>query len=507
MLFLERLWETCRRFPTKTAIDFRSRSHSQRLSYEDLMESTSRAAAWLAALGVAAGDRVAICLPKSVAAIQLHLASCSMGAVSLPINPGYSMREIRYLLQDSQARVIVVGRDGVASSAQGSRSDIGQATVKEIDPPRFDSLLQARGRDLARMPVSGDQTALMLYTSGTTGRPKGACMSHASLTANMEMLNDAWQWSAADVLLHALPLFHVHGLLVALHGALYASATSVVHGAFDAEAVLEALRSRECTVFMAVPTMYRRLLSEVGDQTADLRHMRLLTSGSDRLPVDLFRGIAARFGQRPVERYGMTETGIMLSNPLDGERVAGQVGVPLPRVEMRVADPQSGSPSEVGTVGELQTRGPHVFSGYWNAPEKTRLSFTQDGWFRTGDLGRIDASGRYELKGRGTDLIITGGFNVYPSEVEHVLMAHPDVEHCAVIGLQDSDWGESVTGVVVTMEGGSKEADLIEHCRKSLANYKIPKRIVFVESLPRNAMGKVQKQVLRATVRNTASGD
>ena len=340
----------------------------------------------------------------------------------------------------------------------------------------------------------------MLYTSGTTGRPKGACMSHESLTANMDMLGEAWQWSGDDVLLHALPVFHVHGLLVALHGALHAGATSIVHASFDARKVLQALRGGECTVFMAVPTMYRRILTLLGDEVVDVRHMRLLTSGSDRLPVDAFGRIEEQLGKRVVERYGMTETGIMLSNPLDGKRVAGQVGIPLPGVQMRVVDPQTGAASDEGSVGELQTRGPHVFSGYWKDPEKTEGAFTNDGWFRTGDLGLRDRNGRYELKGRGTDLIISGGFNVYPSEVEHTLSAHPDVEQCAVVGVPDSEWGESVTAIVVRRSGEASESKLIGHCRRFLAGYKTPKRVVFVDALPRNAMGKVQKKILRNSI-------
>ena len=503
VLFLDRLRDACRRFPARTAIDFRDPlGQSRRLSYEELIDSIARTATWLEGYGVQAGDRVAVGLPKSVATIQIHLAACSLGAVSLPVNPAYTRSEIRYLLQDSAARLLVVGNDG----QQGQSPSDASTSVVAVEPAEFEDLLPTAGKDLGHVPIASDQTALMLYTSGTTGRPKGACMSHASLTANMAMLNEAWQWSADDVLLHALPLFHVHGLLVAMHGALYCGATSVVHASFDGTAVLRAIRTHECTVFMAVPAMYRRLLNSVGDQPVDLRHMRLLTSGSDRLPVDLFRQIESRFGMRPVERYGMTETGIMLSNPLTGERVAGQVGTPLPGVEMRIVDPESDQPVVAGAIGEFQTRGPHVFAGYWQAPEKTRRSFTQDGWFRTGDLGRVAENGGYELKGRRTDLVISGGYNVYPSEVEHVLLAHPDVEQCTVIGLPDPAWGESVTAVVVPCTGRPDETDLIQHCRGSLASYKTPKRIVFADSIPRNAMGKVQKQVIRDELERTGQG-
>ena len=322
-------------------------------------------------------------------------------------------------------------------------------------------------------------------------------MSHASLTANMDMLAEAWRWSADDVLLHALPLFHLHGLLVALHGALHAGATSIMHAGFDAERILADLRAGECSVFMGVPTMHRRILRALGDDVVDLQHLRLRTSGSDRLPVDAFLRIESQLGHQPVERYGMTEAGIMLSNPLDGPRVAGQVGLPLPGVEMRIVDPETGAIQGAGAVGELQTRGPHLFSGYWRAPGKTRESFTADGWFRTSDLGLRHENGAYELKGRSSDVIISGGFNVYPSEVERVLATHPRVGQCAVTGLPDEDLGESVTAFVVAEGSILAETDLIEYCRELLASYKAPKRVVFVERLPRNAMGKVQKRKLR----------
>lgn len=498
MLFLDRLRKTCGVQGAKTAIDFRHSTKGQQVSYEQLQALTSRTAAWLSDKGVCPGDRVAVCLPKSVAGVQLHLATCSIGAVSMPVNPGYSQAEVGYLLEDSGARLLLASHGQVTGLERGGRFPGTATRVIEIDPYRFSDRLPPEGEEFAGDRIDAGQVALMLYTSGTTGRPKGACHSHGSLTANMNMLCEAWQWSEDDVLLHALPLFHVHGLLVALHGALHVGATSVVHPSFDASRVLQSLVSGECTVFMAVPTMYRRLLSLLGDEVVDLRHMRLLTSGSDRLPVDAFLRIESQLGIRPVERYGMTETGIMLSNPLEGERVAGQVGVPLPGVRMRVRDPETGSQAEVGEVGELQTRGPHVFTGYWKDPRKTEGSFTDDGWFRTGDLGFLDRLGRFELKGRNTDLIITGGLNVYPSEVEQTLSEHPDVVQCAVVGLADPEWGEAVTAFVVSASPETRARGLIDHCRRSLASFKTPKKVIFLDGLPRNAMGKVQKNALRS---------
>lgn len=497
MLFLNRFRTTCRESGSKIAIDFRDGRTTVPVSYEELGLGTARTAAWLAHQGIRPGDRVAICLPKSIAGIHLHLAACSMGAISMPVNPAYSTSELNYLLNDSQASLLVVSED---SNREGpSAQDPGPVStrVRAIDTQRFSEQLPSPAPGAFEYASESDRTALMLYTSGTTGAPKGACLTHGCLTANIEMLAEAWEWSEHDVLLHALPVFHVHGLLVALHGALHARATSIVHSVFEAGWVMDTLRSGECTVFMGVPTMYQRILSHLGDEIADLGHMRLLTSGSDRLPVDAFLRIERQLGMRVVERYGMTETGIMSSNPLDGPRVAGQVGIPLPGVQMRICDPETGAETRDGEVGEVQTIGPHLFSGYWNDPEKTRRSYTGDGWFRTGDLGFRDQYGRFELKGRSKDVIITGGLNVYPSEVEHVLMTHTDVAQCAVVGLPDPEWGESVTAFVVPRPKAGDTSELIAHCRRSLAGYKTPKRVILVDTLPRNAMGKIQKSVLR----------
>ncbi len=496
MLFLDQLRANCAKHPSKTAIEFVDGQSTARLSYQRLLAGVSEAREWLASLGVRPGDRVAVCLPKSIAAIQLHLAACRSGAVSLPLNPSYSFPELRYVLGDSEARVLVLPGERARRYPATSSRSAWRGTVASINPRGFDgsSLDSSRSRAIEAFPA--DRLALMLYTSGTTGRPKGACITHGSLTENLEMLKAAWQWSSDDTLLHALPLFHLHGLLVALQAALHAGATCIMHSGFDAQHVIEELRSGRCSVFMAVPTIYRRLLKAAGDQNLDLSHMRLLTSGSDRLPVDLFEEIEARLGHRVVERYGMTETGIMLSNPLDGDRVPGQVGLPLPGVRMRVVVPETGSICKDGEVGEFQTCGKHVFAGYWRDEAKTREAFTPDGWFRTGDIGLRDAKGRFELKSRLNDMIITGGLNVYPMEVERVLARHPAVEQCAVVGLPDADWGQAVTAFVVSRTPKLQQAELIRHCQAALASYKVPKRIVLVASLPRNAMGKVQKQHL-----------
>ena len=498
MLFLERLHHNCLSHGSKTAIEYRGDGGTDRVSYDSLWHRITATAAWLEAQGVCPGDRVAVCLPKSMSAIQLHLAACRLGAVSMPLNPAYSAPELKYLLEDSGAKVLIIPVQHSRNTDAGGPEIDSPARTIAVDPDSFHRSLPTSETPFDEVKLSHKTPALMLYTSGTTGQPKGALMSHGSLTANIEMLGEAWQWSADDVLLHVLPMFHVHGLLVALHGALHAGASTIVRPSFDAGTVLRDLGERDCTVFMAVPTMYRRLLAALGERCLDLRHMRLLTSGSDRLPIEIFDAIEERLGHRVVERYGMTETGIMLSNPVDGARIAGQVGIPLPRVQMRIVNESSGAACGQGEVGELQTKGPHLFSGYWNDPGKTKRSFTKDGWFRTGDLGLRDSEGRFELKGRMTDLVISGGFNVYPTEVEHVLARHEGVAQCAVAGVPDADWGEAVTAFVVRSSTPATAEELIRHCRAALAAYKSPKRVLFVDSLPRNAMGKVQKKALVA---------
>jgi malonyl-CoA/methylmalonyl-CoA synthetase len=338
----------------------------------------------------------------------------------------------------------------------------------------------------------------MIYTSGTTGRPKGAEITHQNLISNLESLHQAWGWQEDDILLHALPIFHVHGLVVALHGALYAGATVLLMRHFDARQALQNLVAQRCSLFMGVPTIYQRLLSVEDAGSFDLGHMRLLTSGSDRLPDETFHAFREVFGHTLLERYGMTETGMNLSNPLEGERRPGSVGLPLPGVEARIADADSGEILPDGQVGEVQIRGSHVFKGYWQQQDKTARVFTSDGWLRTGDLGLQEPDGYYVLKGRSKDLIITGGLNVYPPEVERVLAEYPGVETSAVIGCPDPEWGERIVAVVVPEPGATMRADEVTaFCRARLAAYKCPKELHIAADLPRNAMGKVQKNELQ----------
>jgi malonyl-CoA/methylmalonyl-CoA synthetase len=491
--------------PGKVALEFID-PPLQRVTYGELDELVERTAGYLQNLGLRSGDRLALQLSKCLEFILLHLAAMRLGAVSLPLNPAYPPGEVEYFLRDSGARLFF-GLESVKPQLQPILR--GSTEMKEfrfLDPNKPDSFLSEITHVSSSLPDPSNhnpnETAVIIYTSGTTGRPKGAEITHGNLTANIESLYTAWGWRSEDVLLHVLPIFHVHGLFVALHGAMHAGATTLIMREFDARKTLQALVEHRCTVFMAVPTIHQRLLDVHDASGFDLSHLRLITSGSDRLPDKLFAGFERTFGYRLLERYGMTETGMNCSNPLHGERRMGSVGPPLPGVEARIVDPETLERLPDGQVGEMQIRGPHVFKSYWRQPQKTTDAFTGDGWFRTGDLGFREPDGYFTLCGRSKDLIISGGMNVYPAEVERVLAEHPAVDACAVVGCPDLEWGERVTAVVVLKkrtETASSE-ELIEFCRQRLAGYKCPKQIIFREELPRNAMGKAQKAELRKAV-------
>ncbi|MCB9136322.1 MAG: AMP-binding protein [Anaerolineales bacterium] len=483
--------------PHKLALEFLDPPF-QRLTYAELAQEIARAVTLLDQLGLRAGDRLALQLPKTLDFILLHLAAMRLGAITLPLNPAYPPDELAYFLQDSGASLLF------ADAATQKRLTPVLATIPTLRQtiwldsanPRFIS--ENYQLSIANPQFSNNSPAVMIYTSGTTGRPKGAVLTHANLTAQTEALHTAWGWQPDDILLHVLPLFHVHGLFVALHGALYAGASTLLFRQFDARRTLQTLAERRCTIFMAVPTIHRRLLDVPNAANFDLSQVRLITSGSDRLPDEVFTSFQHTFGHTLLERYGMTETGMNLSNPLHGERRMGSVGLPLPGVEARIAHPETDEPLPDGEVGMVQIRGPHVFSEYWRQPEKTVEAFTPDGWLRTGDLGSRAPDGYFTLQGRAKDLIITGGLNVYPPEVERVLAEHPAVAANAVIGCPDPEWGENIVAVIVPRAGVEISADeLMAYCQSKLARYKAPRRVVFTQELPRNAMGKVQKVALR----------
>jgi malonyl-CoA/methylmalonyl-CoA synthetase len=506
MLFLEKLRNICHNQPDKVALEFVDErfAATTTVTYGELEDNVLRAMALLAAKGVTAGDRVALQLPKCLPFVYLYLATMRLGAICLPLNTGYPPRELAYFLADAAARLLLADERSraVVEPLLPDLPALAECVFLECGDNRaWAALLEGCDPQVVVAlpdPADADATCLMIYTSGTTGRPKGAELTHGNLTAGLDALHSAWGWRADDLLLHVLPIFHVHGLLVALGGALHAGAATILHAKFDPLRTLQTLQDRRCTVFMAVPTIHRRLVDLPDAAAFDLAHMRLLTSGSDRLPDDLFLQFQQTFGHTLLERYGMSETIMLLSNPLHGERRVGSVGLPLPGVQVRIVDPQDETPLGDGAVGEVQVRGPNVCKGYWRQPDKTAAAFTPDGWFRTGDLGLREPDGYYTLKGRSKDLIICGGYNVYPPEVELVLAEHPAVAASAVIGCLDPQWGERVTAIVVLQPGAAvTTAELIAFCRERLAHYKAPRTVRFAADLPRNALGKVQKADLR----------
>lgn len=461
------------------------------VTYADLAARIARARGLLAGLGVRRGDGVALQMPRSLAFLELHLGALSMGAWTLPLNPAYTAPEVSYALSDARPAVLV------APGARFPKLDTAAASVRAVSAESARARLDAAPAVPAAAGVADDELAVLCYTSGTTGRPKGARISHGNLGFTVRALHDAWRWSADDVLLHTLPLFHIHGLFVAQHGALFAGATAVWMPRFDAAAVLDALPRVGATVLMGVPTHYARILALPADHAPDLSGMRLFTSGSAPLPARDHAAFEARFGHRILERYGMTEVGIVLSNPYDGPRVPGTVGHPLPGVTVQVMDRETGAPLPDGDIGELWIRGPGVIAGYHQRPEATAEALA-GGWMRSGDLASRDPdTGVLRIVGRARDMVISGGLNVYPAEVEAALSEHPAVDRVAVVGVPDDDLGERVVAVVVA-RGPVEPAALIAFARQTLAPYKCPKEVRLVDDLPRNAMGKVQKHRIRA---------
>ena len=494
MSFLNSFTENVHLYPDKIALEFID-PPLQRVTYAELDQLLAQTAIYLQNLGVRPGDRVALQLTKSLEFILLHLATLQVGAITLPLNLAYPPDEIEYFLSDSGAKLFFAlesAREKIQSILPRLPELEGCIFLNPAIPEQFESLITnyqlppILDRDLTATlqptltTVDPQDTAVIIYTSGTTGRPKGAEITHGNLLSNLQALHEAWGWQPEDVLLHVLPIFHVHGLFVALHGALHAGATTLLMREFDGRRTLQMLASGQCSVFMAVPTIHQRLLDVPGASEYDLSRVRLITSGSDRLPDEVFTGFQQTFHYTLLERYGMTETGMNCSNPLRGERKLGSVGLPLSGVEVRVVNPENDQTLPQGEIGEVQLRGPNVFKGYWKQPRKTVESFTADGWFRTGDLGFREPDGYLTLCGRSKDLIISGGLNIYPPEVERVLAEHPAVAASAVIGCPDREWGERVTGVVVLNRGESVSGvDLIAFCRERLAPYKSPKSIVF----------------------------
>ncbi|MDP1650659.1 MAG: malonyl-CoA synthase [Rubrivivax sp.] len=474
-----------------------------RYSWRDLERASAMIANLLTSLELPAASRIAVQVDKSVEALMLYLAVLRAGHVYLPLNSGYQAAEVEYFVGNAEPAVVVC-----AGANFGWVSKIaflaGTKHVYTLDDDRSGTLLdRAAFQPDTHVPAprSASDLAAILYTSGTTGRSKGAMLTHGNLLSNARVLKDYWGWKAGDVLIHALPVFHVHGLFVASHGALLGGSRMIWFSRFDARAV--AARLPEATVFMGVPTLYVRLLAEPGLTREACRHMRLFISGSAPLLIETFNAFRERSGHTILERYGMSETVMLTSNPYRPEsaRRGGTVGLPLPGVGVRAHDGQ-GRPLPAGEIGNIQVQGPNVFIGYWRMPEKTAEEFTADGWFKTGDVGRIDADGFVTIVGRSKDLIISGGYNVYPAEIESVINELPGVAESAVVGVPHGDFGEAVVAVVVPRAGATVDgAAIAAQLRTRIANFKVPKQVFVVPELPRNAMGKVQKNLLREQYR------
>mgnify|MGYP001251434479 CR=1 FL=1 len=471
-----------------------------RYRWRDIERATAMIANLLASLELPEGARVAVQTEKSVEALLLYLAVLRAGYVYLPLNTAYQAAEIEYFVANAEPSVVVCAKKNFGWVSKIA-FQAGTKNVFTLDDDRTGTLLdRAAFHADTHEPAqkSADDLAAILYTSGTTGRSKGAMLTHGNLLSNARVLHDYWGWKQGDVLLHVLPIFHVHGLFVASHGALLNGSRMIWFARFDPAEVVK--RLPEATVFMGVPTLYVRLLAESGFGREACRNMRLFIAGSAPLLIETFVAFRERTGHTILERYGMSETIMLTSNPYhakDGERRGGTVGFPLPGVGLRVSD-DNGRPCPAGEIGGIEVKGPNVFKGYWRMPEKTKEEFTADGWFKTGDVGKVDADGYVTIVGRSKDLIITGGYNVYPAEIEGYLNEMPGVAESAVIGVPHPDFGEGVVAVVVPKAGAQPEpAALVAELKSKIANFKVPKHCFVVDALPRNTMGKVQKKELR----------
>ncbi|MGZ3218058.1 malonate--CoA ligase [Paracoccus sp. T5] len=465
------------------------------ISFAQMRDMVERLAGALTALGVAPGDRVAVQVEKSPEAIALYLATLQVGAIFLPLNTAYTKAEIDYFVGDAAPRLFVC--DPAQAKAHAHRASATLA-VETLGDAADGSLMERAGLaepQTDRHPCGPDDRAAILYTSGTTGRSKGAVLTHGNLASNTEALLDCWRFTADDRLIHALPIFHTHGLFVAANMALVAGATMVFLTRFDADEAIGLME--RATVLMGVPTFYTRLLKSGRLDRDTTGGMRLFVSGSAPLLAEDHRAFTERTGHKILERYGMTETCMIASNPYDGDRIPGAVGMALPGIRIRITDRESGAELPQGEIGLIEVKGPNVFEGYWNMPEKTASEFRQDGFFITGDLGTVGLDGYLRIVGRDKDLVISGGYNVYPKEVEEAIDALPGVLESAVIGLPHPDLGEAVTAIVVAKSADLDPDGIRAALSDSLARFKQPKRVILAEALPRNVMGKVQKAELR----------
>jgi len=477
------------------------------ITHDALWELTEKYAAVLIAAEVKPGDRVAAQLGKSVEMIALYLGTILAGGVFLPLNSDYTPAEIEYFVTDSAPTIFVCAPDSF-DTLQPVVTKNGVRTVLTLGTDGSGTLVEkarAQNAGFGGVARNADDLAAILYTSGTTGRSKGAMLSHGNLASNAATLSVLWRFTSDDVLIHALPIFHTHGLFVCTNVTLMAGSSVIFLTSFNAKQITELMQ--RATVLMGVPTFYTRLLKEPDLSPETITHMRLFVSGSAPLLAETHQLWLEKTGHTILERYGMSETNMNTSNPYHGVRKAGTVGLPLPGVEVVVTDPTTGKPLAQGEVGSIEVRGPNVFQGYWRMPEKTREELRPNGFFITGDVGVVDAQGYISIVGRSKDLVITGGYNVYPKEIETLLDEIDGVEESAVIGIPHPDFGEGVAAVIVTKDARAlSEKEILSSIAPQIARYKQPKKVFFLNELPRNTMGKVQKNVLREHFKTTFQG-
>jgi malonyl-CoA/methylmalonyl-CoA synthetase len=492
---------TSSRLGEKKAITFLRKGHTEsEISYKELDMDANRLARSFLDMGVTKGDRILFFIEKSLFFVVAHLASQKIGAVGVPLNPGFKKWEMAYLLGDAEAKLAIAGPEQASLLAEiaPDLTTVIVDTRKPYEEVRFFSSFPDGSPGIEMGP---EDPGLIIYTSGTTGKPKGAILTQRNLVHDAEKIIKAWEISEADVLCHALPLFHVHGLCFALHTALIAGAHVLMLDAFSPDVVIRALMMKQgypvCTVFMAVPSMYAKMLDYAGETALDLQHIRLWTSGSAPLLVKDFERIRTAFGKEPVEREGMTETGMNFSNPVRGRKKAGSIGIPLPGVEVRVVNAETLQDTAAGETGEIWLKGSSISPGYWKKPDETAKAFV-DGWFRSGDLGRVDQEGYYYLTDRIKHIIISGGENISPKEVEVVINRVEGVAESSVVGVPDEKWGEKVVAAVVPKPGATIDPEKIKaYCKQHLHDWKCPKTVVPLKELPRNTMGKVLKEEVK----------
>jgi len=479
---------------------FRDGALETTLSYRTLNLDSNRMANTFIDLGVNKGDRVILYLEKSLAYVIAYLALQKIGAIAVPLNPGFKESEMSYFLEDTHAKLVLTGTE--TESVIKAVDDQSKTISIHTERPYQELDFFRSGADAApRVEIQPDDPGLIIYTSGTTGKPKGTILTQKNLVHDAKNVITIWEIAESDVLCHALPFFHVHGLCFALHTALISGAHVKLLDRFSPQSVIHILSQKDtdfiCTLFMAVPSMYSRLIDYMGPKRFDFEHMRLWTSGSAPLLAQDFERIKLLFGQAPVEREGMTETGMNFSNPLKGERKSGSIGLPLPNLEVRIVDPETLADVAPGQIGEFWLKGPAVTPGYWRKPQETANAF-EDGWFRTGDLGRIDEDGYYYLTDRLKHIIISGGENISPKEIEGVINRHAAVRESSVVGVPDEKWGEKVVAAVAAKPESRLNAAMIQDlCKAQLHNWKCPKEVILVNELPKNSMGKILKEEVK----------